>query len=290
MWSSCSSRWAATRPRRSRWPRSPSTGRRRGHAGRARPTPTSTRTARACTATSCARPPSGLATGAFGIEDPLVTLGTAGDPPGDRVRLPAPDARGAARTSTGSRAYPLRAFEEKPKPARAEELFERGRASPGTPGCSCGAGAPSAPRSALHRAASSRSSRCRRRPSLLEQAYEPIQRPLSIDYAVMEGAARNGQVVMALDGRRLDGPRVVDGAARGASARAVAGRSSSRARPSTSSGDDLVVRRVDGRLGVIAPPERGSMTAAQPIAVLRGSAPDIDLVRRAHRALRAGGG
>ena len=37
--------------------------------------------------------------------------------------------------------------------------------------------------------------------------------------------------------------------------------------------DDLVVRRVDGRLGVIAPPERGSMTATQPIAVLRGSAP-----------------
>jgi hypothetical protein len=43
--------------------------------------------------------------------------------------------------------------------------------------------------------------------------------------------------------------------------------------------DDLVVRRVDGRLGVIAPPERGSMTATQPIAVLRGSAPDIALIR-----------
>jgi ABC-type Fe3+ transport system substrate-binding protein len=47
---------------------------------------------------------------------------------------------------------------------------------------------------------------------------------------------------------------------------------------------DLVVRRVDGRLGVIAPPERGSMTAAQPIAVLRGAAADLDkidaLIRR----------
>ena len=41
---------------------------------------------------------------------------------------------------------------------------------------------------------------------------------------------------------------------------------------------DLVVRRVDGRLGVIAPPERGSMTAAQPIAVLRGAGPDRDVV------------
>ena len=43
--------------------------------------------------------------------------------------------------------------------------------------------------------------------------------------------------------------------------------------------DDLVVRRVDGRLGVIAPPERGSMTAVQPIAVLRGSAPDRERVQ-----------
>jgi len=42
--------------------------------------------------------------------------------------------------------------------------------------------------------------------------------------------------------------------------------------------DDLIVRRVDGRLGVIAPPERGSITAAQPIALLRGSAPDIEVV------------
>ena len=43
--------------------------------------------------------------------------------------------------------------------------------------------------------------------------------------------------------------------------------------------DDLVVRRVDGRLGVIAPPEPGSMTATQPIALLRGSAPDLERIR-----------
>ena len=42
--------------------------------------------------------------------------------------------------------------------------------------------------------------------------------------------------------------------------------------------DDLVVRRVGGRLGVIAPPERGSITATQPLAVLRGSRPDVALV------------
>jgi ABC-type Fe3+ transport system substrate-binding protein len=54
--------------------------------------------------------------------------------------------------------------------------------------------------------------------------------------------------------------------------------------------EDLVVRRVDGRLGVIAPPERGSMTAAQPIAVLRGAAPDREKVEALiERCARAGG-
>ncbi len=54
--------------------------------------------------------------------------------------------------------------------------------------------------------------------------------------------------------------------------------------------DDLVVRRVEGRLGVIAPPERGSITAAQPIALLRGSAPDIDVVESLiERCAQAGG-
>ncbi len=54
--------------------------------------------------------------------------------------------------------------------------------------------------------------------------------------------------------------------------------------------DDLVVRRVDGRLGVIAPPERGSMTASQPVAVLRGAAADVERVRAMiDRCAEAGG-
>jgi hypothetical protein len=47
---------------------------------------------------------------------------------------------------------------------------------------------------------------------------------------------------------------------------------------------------VDGRLGVIAPLERGSMTATQPIAVLRGTAPDIDRVRDLIERCAAAGG
>ena len=42
--------------------------------------------------------------------------------------------------------------------------------------------------------------------------------------------------------------------------------------------DDLVVRRSDGRLGAVPPLERGSMTATQPIAVLRGARPHADRV------------
>ena len=51
----------------------------------------------------------------------------------------------------------------------------------------------------------------------------------------------------------------------------------------TSSGD-LVVRRVEGRLGVIPVLESGSMTALQTIAVLRGAKADAsrieDMLRR----------
>ena len=34
-------------------------------------------------------------------------------------------------------------------------------------------------------------------PAMLEHAYESIQKAMSIDYAVMEGAARDGRVLMA---------------------------------------------------------------------------------------------
>ena len=40
------------------------------------------------------------------------------------------------------------------------------------------------------------------------------------------------------------------------------------------------MRRAAGRLGVIAPAERGSMTATQPIALLRGTAPEWAVVER----------
>ncbi len=115
-------------------------------------------------------------------------------------------------------------------------------------------------------------------PASLQHAYEAIQVALSIDHAVMEGAARNGQVVMgSMDVGWSDlgswTTLLAAIGARGEGAVVQAGETVS------VDDDDLVVRRVDGRLGVIAPLERGSMTATQPIAVLRGSAPDLPLIR-----------
>ena len=116
-------------------------------------------------------------------------------------------------------------------------------------------------------------------PGLLEQAYNAIQRPVSIDYAVMEGAAQDGRVVMAamdVGWSDLGSWSALLGAigARGTGAVVQAGETVE------VDEDDLVVRRVGGRLGVIAPTERGSMTATQPIALLRGTAPDRAVVER----------
>ena len=102
-----------------------------------------------------------------------------------------------ARTIDGLDAYPLRRFEEKPKPARAEDLLERARASPGTPASSSGDGEPSATALLRYTGLVQSLEPMAGAPQLLERAYESIQQPLSIDHAVMEGAARNGQVVMA---------------------------------------------------------------------------------------------
>jgi mannose-1-phosphate guanylyltransferase len=113
--------------------------------------------------------------------------------------------------------------------------------------------------------------------AMLDRAYESIQRAVSIDYAVMESAARNGSVVMgSMDVGWSDigswSALLAAIGARGTGSVVQPGETVS------VEVDDLVVRRVSGRLGVIAPPERGSITATQPLAVLHGSRPDLALV------------
>ena len=212
-----------------------------------------------------------LATGAFGIEDPLVTLGIRVDRPATEYGYLIPDvARGA--DISGLRAYPLVRFEEKPKPARAEELAK-------DEGVAWNAGIFLWRRRAIGQALTRYTGLLQSlgpmvgTPTSLQGAYEAIQRPVSIDYAVMEGAAQSGQVVMAsmdVGWSDLGSWTALLAAlrARGTGAVVQAGESVE------VDHDDLIVRRTGDRLGVIAPPERGRMTATKPIAILRGTGPD----------------
>ena len=216
-----------------------------------------------------------LATGSFEVEDPLVTLGTRVDRPATEYGYLIPDlARG--ETDRGLRAHPLVRFEEKPKPARAEELAKQ-------EGVAWNAGIFLWRRRTITAALGRYTGLLQSlgpmagSPASLERAYEAIQRPISIDYAVMEGAAQSGQVVMAsmdVGWSDLGSWTALLAAlgARGSGAVVQAGETVQVER------DDLIVRRIGDRLGVIAPPEQGRMTAAQPIAVLRGTGPDRTLV------------
>jgi len=216
-----------------------------------------------------------LATGAFGIESPLVTLGIQVDRPATEYGYLIPNVVQGADIA-GLRAYPLVRFEEKPKPARAEELAK-------DEGVAWNAGIFLWRRRAIGQALTRYTGLLQSlgpmvgTPSSLQHAYEAIQRPVSIDYAVMEGAAQSGQVVMAsMDVGWSDlgswSALLAALGARGSGAVVQAGETVE------VEDDDLIVRRIGGRLGVIAPPERGSMTATKPIAILRGTGPDRAIV------------
>ncbi len=214
----------------------------------------------------------GLASGAFGIENPLVTLGIQVDRPATEYGYLIPDLdRG--ETVHGLHAYPLRRFEEKPKPARAGELAQQ-------EGVAWNAGIFLWRRRAILAALRRYTGLLQSlgpmvaSPQMLDRAYESIQRAVSIDYAVMESAARDATVVMgSMDVGWSDlGSWSSLLEAIGARGRGSVVQAGETAHVDV---DDLVVRRIGGRLGVIAPPERGSITATQPIAVLRESGPDL---------------
>jgi mannose-1-phosphate guanylyltransferase len=218
-----------------------------------------------------------LATGeAFEAIDPLVTLGTEVKRPATEYGYLIPRLS-ERREIDGLAVYPLLAFEEKPKPPRAEELAKQA-------GVAWNAGMFLWRRRAI-RAALERYTGLVQligptiaAPALLLHAYEQLK-PVSIDFAVMESAARDGQVVMAsMDVGWSDlgswSSLLEAIGARGTGSVVRAGDSVE------VDHDDLVVRQVAGRLGVIAPPERGRMTATQPIAVLHGTGPDRALVEQ----------
>lgn len=229
----------------------------------------------------------GLATDAFEIEEPLVTFGVQTSRPATQYGYLIPKLE-SKREVDGLVAYQLDRFEEKPTQERAEMLLKE-------PGVAWNAGIFLWRRSSITAALARFTGLLQSlrpmvaSPTMLQSAYEAIQQPKSIDHAVMEGAAKSGRVVMgAMDVGWSDlgswTALLSANDARGEGAVVQAGET-------VEVGDeDLVVRRVDGRLGVIAPPERGSMTAAQPIAVLRGAAPDREKVEALiERCARAGG-
>jgi mannose-1-phosphate guanylyltransferase len=191
-----------------------------------------------------------LALGAFEVETPLVTLGIRPTQPSTDYGYLRPDTMRGARVE-GVPAYPLLGFEEKPTDARARELINM-------PGVAWNAGMFAWQRGAIQAALEKYTPL----PMLVGQAtgselalagaYDRIQ-PISIDKAVMEGAADDRKVVMAsLDVGWSDLgswtallAALGNGDAQGASGRVV-----QRGETIDVGPDDLVVRPVDGRLVV----------------------------------------
>ena len=209
----------------------------------------------------------GLAGGSFGLASPLVTLGVQPTHAATEYGYLVPRFEAGERIR-GLQAYPLRAFEEKPQPPRARELFESG-------GVAWNAGMFLWQRGAILAALEKYTSL----PMLLgssmgseialNAAYDRIQ-PLSIDYAVMEGAARDHQVVMAaldVGWSDLGGwPSLMAALGRPTQGGVIPPGQSIE----TTEQDLLVHEGPDGGL-VVQPGQAGTMTSEHPVALLRGA-------------------
>lgn len=212
-----------------------------------------------------------LATGALGVEDPLVTLGIRMDRPATEYGYLRPRREAGGKVG-GLQAYPLDAFIEKPDPERAAALFDEGG------GIAWNAGM------FLWRRRAIRAALRDFAPDILADveagfgsgdlagAYDRVRRT-SIDYAVMEAAARDGRVVMgAMDVGWSDlgsWTQLLEALGiHGVEGRVVQAGASDAAGP-----DDLVVRRVDGRLALEPGPRQGILDSAGPSAVLLRGGP-----------------
>jgi mannose-1-phosphate guanylyltransferase len=204
-----------------------------------------------------------LARGAFGSTEPLVTLGIHVSRAATEYGYLIPrDELGAS--IGGLRAYPLRAFEEKPTAERAAALLLE-------PGVAWNAGIFAWQRRAIRDAitrytglmtliGASHASEAG-----LSGAYDQLK-PVSIDYAVMEPAARDGRVVMgAMDVGWDD----LGGwtALLGATGIGGTGRVVKPGEAAEASDDELIVERVDGRLSLAAGPR--AILGTSPSAILR---------------------
>jgi mannose-1-phosphate guanylyltransferase len=216
----------------------------------------------------------GVATGAFGVESPLVTLGIAPDRPSTEYGylLPRLD-RG--EEVDGLQAYPLEAFQEKPDDDRARQLVAM-------PGVAWNAGM------FLWRRRAIRAALTAFAPDVLEPIETghathvlgdvyPEVRSISIDYAVMEPAAAEGRVAMgAMDAGWSDlGSWSALLAALGSTA---TGRVVKPGESASAGRDDLIVRRRDGGLTVDEGPLDGILDADGPSALLSGARADRQVI------------
>jgi mannose-1-phosphate guanylyltransferase len=204
--------------------------------------------------------------GAFGVEAPLVTLGVQPQFPATDYGYLIPD-YDAGEMIDGIKAYPLVGFEEKPNLERAGQLYSQ-------LGVAWNAGIFLWQRRAIRDAidrytglitmigtvASSDSG--------LRAAYDRL-RPLSIDRAVMEGAASDRKVAMATAnvGWSDLGSWTQLIAALGGSG---AGRVLPPNEPAQATADDLVLERQGGRLALSSGPR--DILASSPVALLAGAA------------------
>jgi mannose-1-phosphate guanylyltransferase len=205
--------------------------------------------------------------GAFGVEAPLVTLGVQVERPATEYGYLIPDTAGGA-VIDGIQAYPLLGFQEKPDRERAGQLYTQY-------GVAWNAGIflwqRRAIRDAIERytglvtmiGAVSGSE------SGLTAAYDRLK-AISIDHAVMEGAASDRRVAMAsmaVGWSDLGSWTQLLAALGGTGVgRVISPNEAVRADEA-----DLIIERIGGRLTVSAGPR--DILAANPVALLSGAAP-----------------
>jgi mannose-1-phosphate guanylyltransferase len=216
--------------------------------------------------------------GAFDLEAPLMTLGIQPRHPATEYGYLIPD-YDAGATVDGIRAYPLRGFEEKPNHERAGQLYAQ-------LGVAWNAGIFLWQRRAIRDAIERYTGLMTTIGAVagsetgLESAYDRLK-ALSIDRAVMEGAASDRRVAMAaMDVGWSDLGSWTQLVA------AVGGEGTGRVvppnEPARAEEGDLIVERQAGVLSVATGPR--DILAPSPVALLSGAAarrdPVDDLIRR----------
>lgn len=204
--------------------------------------------------------------GAFGVEAPLVTLGVQVERPAIEYGYLIPDVT-AGSLIDGVQAYPLLGFQEKPDRERAGQLFTQY-------GVAWNAGIFAWQRRAIRDAIERYTSLVTMIGSVassesgLTAAYDRLK-PISIDHAVMEGAASDRRVVMAsmsVGWSDLGSWTQLIAALGGTGV----GRVISPNEAVHADEADLIVERVGGQLAVSAGPR--DILAANPVALLTGAA------------------